>query len=251
MEHNAVVDAQFGPQARAYLDSPVHAQGEDLQALAASAKALAPQSVLDVGCGAGHAAFAVAPHAGRVTASDLSLEMLRVVAKAAADRGIENLFTQQASARELPFEDASFDMVVTRYSAHHWDDFEAGLREIRRVIKPGGRFVAIDIVAPRNTVADTFLQSIELLRDPSHVRNYSVAQWLAALDRAGFTPTGQSMRRVRLEYSSWIARMRTPSEHATAIRALQAAVGEEVRRYFEIGAQGCFTPDAATFEARA
>ena len=59
-----------------------------------------------------------------VVAYDLSAEMLDVVAEAAEERGLRNIKTQQGVVESLPFEDASFDLVVSRYSAHHWRDFE-------------------------------------------------------------------------------------------------------------------------------
>ncbi len=80
----------------------------------------------------------------------------------------------------------AFDAVLCRFTAHHWADVEAGLREARRVLRPGGLAVFMDAVAPPDRAADTHLQAVELLRDASHVRDYSVAEWLAMLGRAGF-----------------------------------------------------------------
>src|SRR6185437_12969138 len=133
---------------------------------------------LDLGCGGGHVSFAVAPHVCEVVAYDLSAEMLAVVATAAHERGLRNLATQQGVAERLPFADASFDYVFSRWSAHHWRDLEAGLREAARVLKPGGTAVFIDTATPAQALLDTFLQAIELLRDPSHVRDYSQVEWV-------------------------------------------------------------------------
>src|SRR6185312_8172905 len=70
--HEAVVGGQFGSRAAAYLTSAVHAQGRDLEALAALAHGRSEARVLDLGCGGGHVSFAVAPHVGEVVAYDLS-----------------------------------------------------------------------------------------------------------------------------------------------------------------------------------
>src|SRR6185437_1952579 len=143
----------------------VHAQGEDLKELAEFASANKFAHALDLGCGGGHASFAVAPHVGEITAYDLSAEMLSAVAQEAGNRGLSNLKTQQGTVEKLPFPDASFDFVVTRFSAHHWHDIRAGLREARRVAKKGAAAMFMDAVPPPNPLLDTFIQTIEMLRD--------------------------------------------------------------------------------------
>ena len=187
----ALTERQFGASASAYLTSAVHAGGADLDALAERAAAGRPGEVLDLGCGAGHASFALARGgAGRVVAYDLSREMLEVVAEEAARRGHAGLVTRQGPAEQLPFESGRFDWVATRYSAHHWRDVPAALAEARRVLKPRGRLFVIDIVAPESPLLDTVLQSVEFLRDASHVRNYRLRNGAAcSARRASRTPT--------------------------------------------------------------
>ncbi|HEV8016668.1 MAG TPA: class I SAM-dependent methyltransferase [Stellaceae bacterium] len=247
--HEALVETQFGARADAYLTSAVHSQGPDLDALAALVAGQAQARALDLGSGGGHVSFAVAPHVREIVAYDLSAEMLAVVARAARERGFANLVTQQGVAEALPFDDASFDFVFSRYSAHHWRDFERGVAEAARVLKPGGTAGFVDTVAPPSALLDTFLQAVELLRDPSHVRDHSCAQWLAAIGRAGLVAGAASEHRLRLDIVSWLERMRTPPLQADAIRALQAAMSDSVRHYFAIEADGSFTIDVLTLVA--
>src|ERR1700733_14201953 len=89
--HEALVGGQFGARAAAYLGSAVHAQGADLQALADLARGKSEARVLDLGWGAGHVSFHVAPEVGEVVAYDLSPEMLEVVAHSASERGLRNI----------------------------------------------------------------------------------------------------------------------------------------------------------------
>jgi SAM-dependent methyltransferase len=246
--HEGLVNRQFGARAAAYLTSAVHAQGADLEALAALVDNNAAR-VLDLGCGGGHVSFKVAPGAREVVAYDLSAEMLGVVAKAAAERGLTNLVTRQGVVERLPFEDQSFDYVLSRFSAHHWQDVEAALREAARVLKAGGTLGLVDSVTPGAPLLDTFLQSIELLRDPSHVRNYTRAEWDAIIARAGFKPGNVTAYQLRLDFASWVERMRTPKLQVDAIRALQRQMPETVERYFALGADGSFNLDVGFFQA--
>ncbi len=247
--HQQVVTEQFGSTAAAYLSSTVHAQGADLQELAAIAAAMPAARVLDLGCGGGHASFAVAPVVQKVIAYDLSAAMLDVVATAAAERGLTNLAVRQGSADQLDFPDASFDLVCTRFSAHHWRNLPQALAEVFRVLKTGGRFIVIDTAAPADVLADTYVQSIELLRDTSHVRNISLRSWRKLLARAGFGVSSDKSWKLRLEFDSWVARMRTPQDQIVAIKALWRVAPEEVRQYFALDAAGSFSIDVAMLDA--
>ncbi len=245
----ALAAAQFGAQAGAYLTSAVHAEGADLASLAALAEGQAGARVLDLGCGGGHVAYAVAPHVAEVVAYDLASEMLAVVAAAARERGLANLQTVQGPAERLPFADAGFDLVLSRYSAHHWRDFSAGLREAARVLRPGGRAGFVDAVSAGGAASDTSLQAVELLRDTSHVRDRTRAEWEAALDDAGLLVGAVTAFRVRLDFASWVARMRTPPAQVAAIRALQDAATDAVRRHYAVEPDGSFAIDVALFAA--
>jgi ubiquinone/menaquinone biosynthesis C-methylase UbiE len=247
--HQGLVDRQFGSRAAAYLKSAVHATGSDLEALAALVDASRQATILDLGCGAGHVSFAVAKRAKKVVAYDLSPDMLVVVARAAAERGLSNIETRPGAAEHLPFAVASFDYVLTRYSTHHWSDLDAGLREVARVLRPDGTVGIADSISPGRPLLDTYLQTVELLRDPSHVRSYSRAEWEAALVRAGLRSESVSLHHVRLEFAVWIERMRTPQVQADAIRALQAKMSEPVVRHFQIAEDGSFTLDVGLFQA--
>ncbi len=209
----SLVKEQFGSQAQAYITSNVHAHGEDLQALAELTKGHNTSTVLDLGCGGGHVSYAVAPHAQEVVACDISNDMLCAVAAEAERRGFRNVKTVESPAERLPFSEHSFDFVFCRLSAHHWRDVLSGLKETRRVLKPDGRAVFIDIVSSGQPLLDTFLQTIEILRDPSHVRDYSVAEWIHMATNAGFVIDKVIMRRMPIDFASWIARMSTPDVH--------------------------------------
>jgi SAM-dependent methyltransferase len=247
--HEALVGGQFGSRAEAYLNSAVHARSPDLDALATLMKERHDARVLDLGCGGGHVTFNVAPFVREVVAYDLSQEMLEVVARSAGERGLRNVTTRQGTVERLPFEDGSFDVVLSRFSAHHGRDLDAGLREAARVLKVGGMVAIVDTVTPGVPLIDSYFQAIELLRDCSHVRNYSRAEWEAAIARAGLLPGSVTPFRLRLDFKSWVERMNTPKLHVEAIRALQTAVSAVATRHFETEADGSYRIDVALLQA--
>lgn len=250
--HPHTVRQQFDPQASAYLHSAVHAAGPDLAHVAdALLPTLAPgAAALDAGCGAGHLAFILAAAGLSVTALDPSPAMLDAVRQGAAARALTTIATCQAQVEALPFAEASFDLVATRYSAHHWRDLPAGLAALRRVLRPGGHLLVIDTLGDDDALVDTHLQAIELLRDRSHVRNRNRAEWLALLAQAGFEPPACFSWPLRLAFASWIERMRTPPARVAMIRALQDEAPAEVATALALEADGSFTLRTGCFWAR-
>lgn len=249
LSHSEKTAEQFGPLANAYLSSAVHSHGPELVTISEVAARIGARQVLDLGCGAGHVSFALAPHAESVIAYDLSEQMLQVVNAEAQRRGLANISIQQGRVERLPFAGKSFDMICSRYSAHHWQDFGKALGEAFRVLKPGGTLIAMDTHSTGTPLLDTHLQAIELLRDGSHVRNYTLAEWTNKLEINGFQIRSQSSWRIRLDFESWVKRASTPASHVDALRSLLGKAPQEVRSFFEIGNDGSFSCDTMLIEA--
>jgi ubiquinone/menaquinone biosynthesis C-methylase UbiE len=248
--HTSKVEGQFGGVADAYLSSTVHSQGDDLAAVAGKFIDESGATVLDVGCGAGHLSFAIAPRVTSMIAYDLSLEMLEVVRHEAERRNIRNIVTKQGRIEQLPFRDSSFEWVCTRYSAHHWSSVLQGIAEIHRVLQPGGTFILIDTCAPASPLLDTHLQAIELLRDGSHVRNYTDRQWDAMLRAQGLELASHAVWKITIDFKSWVERMRTPQLHVAALLSLLKNAPQEVRDYYQISEDGSFHQDCILIEAK-
>ena len=165
--HDAIVRSSFEKQTALFA-------GEDALFARRSSSALAwlepldPEMiVLDVACGAAHAAEQVAPHVRQVVGLDLTRALLELGADRLRDAGITNVLLQEGSAAELPFLDASFDLVACRAALHHVPDPDGVVAEMARVCRPGGRVVAADMVAPSADVREAF-DALHRSIDPSH-----------------------------------------------------------------------------------
>ena len=174
--------------------------------------------------------------------------MLQVVITEARNRRHDQIHTQAGPAEELPFADASFDLIVTRYSAHHWLELRRALDQCARVLTPGGTLVVIDVLAPESPLLDTVLQTVELLRDESHVRDYRESEWRALLTTAGFATQAVTRWRLPMEFQSWVARIGTSPPRVAALEVMFDGLPGEARRYFDVAPDRSFSIDAGWLE---
>jgi ubiquinone/menaquinone biosynthesis C-methylase UbiE len=241
MDVQKSVQRQFGPVAAAYATSSVHTGGPDLEAMLAAVRLRGDERLLDVASGAGHTALAFAPRVGEVVAVDLTEAMLATGRRLAEEQRIGNITFVPGDAEHLPFPDAAFDLVTCRYAAHHFPKPEVAIREWVRVLRPGGSLLLVDVVAPDDPMSDTILNAAEVLRDPSHVRDHTVAQWTAMLAAAGLSVEALGEWPLRLPFASWTERMRTPAATAAEIRALFQRAPAAVREQLALEPDGTFT----------
>jgi ubiquinone/menaquinone biosynthesis C-methylase UbiE len=175
----------FAERAAFYTTSAVHADQAGLDRLVELAQPNATDRVLDVATGTAHTALAFAPHVARMIATDITPEMMTQGEMLRAEAGIENLEFRIADAHDLPFESALFDIVTCRRAAHHFVDVAKALREMTRVLKPGGRLVIDDRSVPEDNFADATLNRLDWLHDHSHVRQYRSSEWRSMMQEAG------------------------------------------------------------------
>jgi ubiquinone/menaquinone biosynthesis C-methylase UbiE len=217
------VRTTFGRAAAAYTASAGHADAEALARVVAFAEPHSGDRALDVATGAGHTALALAPHVAEVIALDITPEMLAETALNASRRRLGNVRVQSGAAEALPFADASFDIVTVRTAPHHFADIERAVREMARVTRAGGRVVVVDTIVPEDDALDREINAIELLRDPSHVRNYRASAWRRMLADAGLRVTGENADRYmeqgnRVDFDTWTGRAETTPEALAELR---------------------------------
>ena len=118
------------------------------------------QQILDVACGTGDSTIAIAQAANpgsRVTGVDISQGMMDLVMRKAAKAGVhERIRLQVADGEALPFADDSFHRVSCAFGIRNFEQREKGLEEFRRVLKPGGKAVILELSIPDNKVVRWF-----------------------------------------------------------------------------------------------
>jgi ubiquinone/menaquinone biosynthesis C-methylase UbiE len=226
-----LIQEQFHDKTEAYARSEVHAKGESLQRLGALIQPEATWRVLDVATGAGHTAHLFAPLVAQVVAADLTATMLAKAQALAQEKGVPRLDTAVASAHTLPFASASFDLITCRQAAHHFTDPAQFLQEVARLLRPGGLFALVDNIVPHTASrtkkrqreyaeAAQYINAFEKLRDPSHGRCLSVAEWAGLHGRVGLTLTRQETIRKPMDFAEWCARMNVSPDDRLRLRAM-------------------------------
>ena len=196
------------------------AAGDPFDALVEAAGLGGGERVLDLGSSAGQVALALAPSAGLVLALDPSPGAVREVRRLAGARGLRNVFPVLGEGDPLPCADESLDLVVCRYAAHHLPDLPGALWDIGRVLRPGGRLLVVDTIAPEERELDEFLNEDEALRDPSHAHDYRLSEWQRALEKLGFRYELLSEWELRFDFAEWVTHGGTPPENVARLEAL-------------------------------
>jgi ubiquinone/menaquinone biosynthesis C-methylase UbiE len=219
---------EFGANAQEYITSKPHAQGASLERMVTLAQPQRDWRGLDVATGAGHVAYAFAPHVARMWATDITDEMLGIVRQQAAERKLSNVRTAYARAEALPFDDESLDLVTSRIAPHHFDSIAAFLRETRRVLKPDGTLALVDNVVPPGSVGD-YVNAFERFRDPSHLRAWTTDEWREALTEHGFRIDHEEELSKTMEFATWAGRHDTDMQ--AFLRAMLSEMTPAVRAF--------------------
>jgi ubiquinone/menaquinone biosynthesis C-methylase UbiE len=201
------VQQQFGKSAEKYVSSTIHKKGKDLQKMLEIAVTNGEETLLDVATGGGHTANAFAPFVKKVTAVDLTEEMLTAAERFIRQNGIQNVDFIKADAENLPFSEEAFDIVTCRIAPHHFPNVASFIAEIYRVLKPKGQFLLDDNVVPEDDDFDQFYNTIEKLRDYSHFRAWKKTEWVRMLELSGFEITEWHRFEKTFQFKSWCNRM--------------------------------------------
>jgi ubiquinone/menaquinone biosynthesis C-methylase UbiE len=222
-ETSMVEDARkvFGRHAKWYRNSPEHADREVLSGLVCMVNPAPGMLTLDVATGTGNTALAFAPFVRHVVGIDITPEMLTEAMSLTRHGLVQNLDLCMADVMAIPFPDSTFDVVSCRRAPHHFLDIEGALREMVRVLKPGGTLAIDDRSVPEDAEVDAAMNLLDTLHDRSHVREYRASEWMEMLSAIGLDPkqTRSYMRNLPL------ARLTATAEGADAqeiVRTVEA-----------------------------
>jgi ubiquinone/menaquinone biosynthesis C-methylase UbiE len=169
-DHKLRIVEQFTRQATPFSTSPGITDEAALQLIIETSGACKADTVLDVACGPGLVVCALAAVVSHATGIDLTPAMIDRARQLQSEKGLTNVTWNVGDVLPLPYPDASFSMVVSRFAFHHFLDPAGVLCEMRRVVTDPGRVVLVDITASSDTTTAEAYNIMEKLRDPSHVR---------------------------------------------------------------------------------
>lgn len=208
MEHREQVVDQFTRQAAQFAHSPAARNEDIVERILRMARLEPSDTALDVACGPGVLACALARRVARATGIDLTPAMLDQARATQADAGLSNLEWDPGDVTAMPYAARTFSVVTCRFAFHHFPEPLRALGEMRRVAAPGGRIVVADS-APSAAKADAF-NAMEKLRDPSHTRAMPVAELRGLFASAGLPEPQIEQTRLALELDSFLARSYPP-----------------------------------------
>jgi SAM-dependent methyltransferase len=197
---------EFTHQADAFARSPTMSMAETLGSLVELVPEDPSARWLEVACGPGLVSRALAPRVGAVEGVDLTPAMVAKAATEAEREGVTNATFTVGDATALPYEEASFDGAVTRFSLHHIPAPGRVLAEMARVVKPGGWVLVADHVADGDGEAAAWHGEIERLRDPSHWACLTPERILALGERAGLRLDEERVIPFEIDYDEWLGR---------------------------------------------
>ncbi|WP_409304726.1 class I SAM-dependent methyltransferase [Peribacillus sp. SCS-155] len=230
------VQDQFGKNAEKYVKSAIHAKGTDLNAMI---EWLTPSDnwvVIDIATGGGHVSKTLSPFVDHVYATDLTPQMLTTARKHLAP-GCKNVSYIIADAETLPFLENTFDAAVCRIAAHHFPNPQKFVAEISRVLKPKGKFLLIDNIAPEEAELDLFMNTTEKLRDDSHGRCFTIKEWSSWFEQNDLVITKSEKRRKTFDFPVWVKRTTSSEDQVQSVVKHILNANQITLDYFSVNAQ--------------
>lgn len=226
--HETLILDQFTRQATVFSTAAAITDEEALRMVVEAAGPTRDDHLLDVACGPGLVVCVFAPHVRKATGIDVTPAMLDRARKLAAEKGVTNVFWRQGDVGSLPYGDASFSIVTTRFSVHHFVDPAAVMREMVRVCAPGGRIVVVDDYASDDPAKAAAFNRLEKLRDPSHVRCLTLTELRGLFDAVGLPEPRATFYELRGDVSGLLARsFPNPGDDVEIVEMFKASAADD------------------------
>ena len=212
--HDKKIISQFSKQAIPFTKVPGHM--DSVKLLVDMSGVSESESVLDAACGPGIVACEFAKKSRHVTGIDITPEMIRLAEKAQREKGLSNMTWDNGSVLPLPYPDSSFDVVITRYSFHHFINPSEALAEMVRVCRFGGRVLAADVAVPEE--CSEAYDKMEIMRDSSHVHALTENEFFKLFSGSGLKNCRQSAYGVEIELENQLKASFPKAEDVQKIR---------------------------------
>ncbi|WP_255437631.1 class I SAM-dependent methyltransferase [Thalassobacillus sp. CUG 92003] len=227
-----LVRSTFSKNPDAYVTSETHANGIDLELITEWLDPSPEDIGLDIATGGGHVVKHLAPRIKTLFATDLTKQMLNNTAVHLND--LTNVYYVVADAEELPFLEGTFDIVTCRIAPHHFPNPETFIKEASRVLKTGGAFIMIDNVAPENPNGDTFMNTFEAKRDPSHVRALPINEWKQYVHASRLQLLKSNSRKKTLTFRDWVTRTLDDKNQLKEVENYMLGADPQLKQDFKI-----------------
>jgi SAM-dependent methyltransferase len=228
--------AQFDKQSQHYGKGHILEKTGDIEGALQHIPLAAGWRALDVATGGGHTGLLLAARGCEVTLGDISKNMLERAALLAAERGLR-VATREFPAEAMPFGAGEFNLVSCRVAPHHFSNPAGFIREVARVLRPGGYFLLIDgSIEDGRPEAEAWLHQVEKLRDPSHHRTWSDVTWQRWCEAAGLTVRHQELQPMKQPDLEWyFDAAATSPENREKVRELIRTVPPAVKEFMRLG----------------
>ena len=226
--HQELILDQFTRQAAVFSTAPAITDEDALGLIIAAARPDPHDRLLDVACGPGLVVCAFAPHVREAAGIDVTPAMLDRARRLASEKGLTNVAWRQGDVYSLPYGDASFTIVTTRFSFHHFLDPAAVLQQMVRVCAPGGRIVVVDDYASEDPAKAVAFNHLEKLRDPSHSRCLTLSELKGLFGAAGLPEPDAMFYELRGDVQGLLARsFPNPGDELKIIEMFKASAADD------------------------
>ncbi|MFQ5683768.1 MAG: class I SAM-dependent methyltransferase [Candidatus Binatia bacterium] len=224
-KHQTRIQEEFSRQAETLSSAPVFTNEQALIRIREAAHLIQHELVLDLACGPGIVTEALAYEAGNVIACDITPAMLTQTQHRCIRAGLTNVHCVLGQAEQLPFDDGTFDVIVSRSAVHHFPQPDIVFVEIERILRPSGRCVLSDVVSSEKSEDSILHNALELLRDPSHTQMLPESKLLAHLQAAGLKVQDTAKWTNKREFEEWL-RITNAPERVGPLRVVMATLAK-------------------------
>ncbi|GLO65933.1 MULTISPECIES: class I SAM-dependent methyltransferase [Oceanobacillus] len=235
MDEKSLVKKAFAKNSNAYITSKTHANEKELEKMIAWTAPNKEMVMLDIATGGGHVAKQFSPHVKNVIATDLTPEMLQETRYHLIN--YTNIQYVVVDAENLPFLDQTFDIVSCRIAAHHFPNPTKFIEETNRVLKPKGTFIFVDNISSEDNELDLYVNELEKLRDPSHMRSLKVSEWKQIISTYPLSIRKEQLQKKILPFQDWVNRTVEDPKQKNAVESYLLDANTRVKAYFDVKQQ--------------